>query len=50
MTAKQNSLDPEIMSQFHGSEHWYNHGLGPTILYADGANMSPTPREPIPSS
>src|ERR1700719_3367107 len=37
MTAKDNSLDPEIVSQFHGSEHWYRHGLVPTILFTDGA-------------
>jgi hypothetical protein len=37
MTAKDNSLDPKIMSQFHGSEHWYRHGLVPTILFTDGA-------------
>ena len=37
MTPKQNALDPEIMSQFHGSEHWYRHGLVRTIFFTDGA-------------
>src|SRR3984893_4050272 len=37
MMAKENSLDPQIMSQFHGSEHWYRHGLVRTILFTDGA-------------
>jgi hypothetical protein len=35
MTAKK-SLDPEIMSQFYGSEHWYRHWVG-TITFTDGA-------------
>jgi hypothetical protein len=30
-------LDPEIMGQFSGSEHWYRHGLVPTITFTDGA-------------
>jgi hypothetical protein len=34
---KENSLDPEIMRQFHGSEHWYRHGLIRTIVFTDGA-------------
>jgi hypothetical protein len=32
----ENSLDPEIMSQFHGSEHWYKHWV-PGITFTDGA-------------
>jgi hypothetical protein len=36
MTAKK-SLDPEIMSQFTGSEHWYRFGLVPSITCTDGA-------------
>lgn len=31
------SLDPHIMSQFTGSEHWYRHGLVPSITFTDGA-------------
>ena len=34
---KTKSLDPNILSQFTGSEHWYRHGLVPTILFTDGA-------------
>jgi Family of unknown function (DUF6876) len=34
---KEKSLDPEIMGQFNGSEHWYRHGLVPTITFTDGA-------------
>jgi hypothetical protein len=30
------SLDPQIMSQFHGSEHWYRHWTG-GITFTDGA-------------
>ena len=36
MAVNDKSLDPEIMSQFYGSEHWYRHGLVRTILYTDG--------------
>ena len=35
MTAKK-SLDPEIMRQFTGSEHWYRHWAG-GITFTDGA-------------
>jgi hypothetical protein len=31
------SLDPHIMSRFTGSEHWYRHGLVPSITFTDGA-------------
>ena len=37
MTAKQKSLDPNIMSQFTGSEHWYRFGIVPDITCTDGA-------------
>lgn len=30
-------LDPNIMAQFTGSEHWYRHGLARHILFTDGA-------------
>jgi hypothetical protein len=33
---QEKSLDPEIMSQFNGSEHWYRHGLVPTITFTGG--------------
>jgi hypothetical protein len=36
MTEKENSFDPEIIRQFHASEHWYRHGLVRTILFTDG--------------
>ena len=31
------SLDPNILSQFTGSEHWYRHGLVRHIIFTDGA-------------
>ena len=31
------SLDPVLMSRFTGSEHWYRHGLVPSITFTDGA-------------
>jgi hypothetical protein len=31
------SLDPEIMNQFTGSEHWYRHPLASSITFTDGA-------------
>jgi hypothetical protein len=34
---KEKSLDPDIMSQFTGSEHWYRFGLDPRITCTDGA-------------
>jgi hypothetical protein len=34
---KEKSLDPDVMSQFTGSEHWYRHGLVPSITFTDGA-------------
>jgi hypothetical protein len=37
MPAKQKSLDPNIMSQFTGSEHWYRFGIVPDITCTDGA-------------
>jgi hypothetical protein len=37
MTTKEKSLDPVIMDQFTGSEHWYRHGLVPSITFTDGA-------------
>jgi hypothetical protein len=37
MTANNRSLDPQIMSQFYGSEHCYRHGLVPRIVFTDGA-------------
>ena len=30
-------LDPAILAQFTGSEHWYRHGLVREILFTDGA-------------
>jgi hypothetical protein len=30
-------LDPSIMGQFTGSEHWYRFGLDPQITCTDGA-------------
>jgi hypothetical protein len=30
-------LDPQLLRQFTGSEHWYRHGLVRSILYTDGA-------------
>ena len=30
-------LDPTILAQFTGSEHWYSHGLVSGILFTDGA-------------
>jgi hypothetical protein len=37
MAANDKFLDPQIMSQFYGSEHWYRHGLVPRIVFTDGA-------------
>lgn len=34
---KEKSLNPEIMSQFSGSEHWYRFGIVPDITCTDGA-------------
>jgi hypothetical protein len=34
---KAKSLDPNILSQFTGSENWYRHGLARRILFTDGA-------------
>jgi hypothetical protein len=34
---KVKSLDQNILSQFTGSEHWYRHGLVPSITFTDGA-------------
>jgi hypothetical protein len=31
------SLDPDVLSRFTGSEHWYRHGLVPSITFTDGA-------------
>ena len=31
------SLDQNILNQFTGSEHWYRHGLVPSIAFTDGA-------------
>jgi hypothetical protein len=33
----QKILDPNIMSQFTGSEHWYRFGIVPNITCTDGA-------------
>jgi hypothetical protein len=33
---KDRSVDPDIMCQFHGSEHWYKHWV-PGITFTDGA-------------
>jgi hypothetical protein len=35
--AHRKQLDPDILSQFTGSEHWYRHGLVPSITFTDGA-------------
>ena len=35
--AQDKSLDPYILGQFTGSEHWYRHGLVRSILFTDGA-------------
>jgi hypothetical protein len=34
---KEKSLDPYIMNQFTGSEHWYRFGIVPNITCTDGA-------------
>jgi hypothetical protein len=34
---RKKSLDPDIMSQFTGSEHWYRFGIVPDITCTDGA-------------
>lgn len=34
---KDKSLDPYIMNQFTGSEHWYRFGIVPGITCTDGA-------------
>ena len=34
--AHDKSLDPHILGQFTGSEHWYRHGLVRSILFTDG--------------
>lgn len=31
------TLKPEDLDHFTGSEHWYQHGLVPSITYTDGA-------------
>ena len=31
------SLDPNMLNQFTGSEHWYRHGLVRSIVFTDGA-------------
>jgi hypothetical protein len=36
MATNGRSLDPEIMHQFHGSEHWYRHWVA-GITFTDGA-------------
>ena len=33
----QHALDPAVLSRFTGSEHWYRHGLVPSITFTDGA-------------
>ena len=30
-------LDPSVLAQFTGTEHWYRHGLVRDILFTDGA-------------
>ena len=30
-------LDPAVLAQFTGTEHWYRHGLVRDILFTDGA-------------
>jgi hypothetical protein len=35
--ASEKSLDPNIMKQFTGSEHWYRFGIVPDITCTDGA-------------
>src|SRR5215472_12370304 len=35
--AKHQSLDPDIMRNFTGTEHWYRFGLVPNIVCTDGA-------------
>ena len=34
---KAKSLDPNILNQFTGSEHWYRFGLDPRVTCTDGA-------------
>jgi hypothetical protein len=34
---KAKSLDPDIMSQFTGTGHWYRFGIVPNITCTDGA-------------
>jgi hypothetical protein len=36
MATNERSLDPEIMSQFHGSQYWYRHWVT-GITFTDGA-------------
>jgi hypothetical protein len=31
-----NKLDPQVLGQFTGSEHWYRHSLIPMIRYTEG--------------
>jgi hypothetical protein len=33
----EKSLDPDVMNQFTGSEHWYRFGIVPDITCTDGA-------------
>jgi hypothetical protein len=33
----QKSLDPDELSRFTGSEHWFRHGLVRGIVFTDGA-------------
>ena len=36
-------LDPAVLAQFTGSEHWYRHGLVREILFTDGAKYVADP-------
>lgn len=33
-------LDPAVLAQFTGTEHWYRHDLVRDILFTDGANLT----------
>jgi hypothetical protein len=42
MSIMTKTLNTADLAQFTGSENWYRHGLNRTVLFTDGANMSPT--------
>jgi hypothetical protein len=36
MSKNIKSLDPIVLDQFTGTEHWYRHGLARNVTYTDG--------------